>query len=361
MNNCCKFINDKYNNVTFYHKITLTIYILAIVVSSMISKYCIAKSDPNIAINDQKLANHKNTDYGTKKFVNDSVYKSMKQLENNIENLVSDIKGLRDDNKILAESMRIKGEEVKGLGKSINDLSRKIMKHGDKIQKANRTNNCISWATLIVLLATLIFVFINTRINHRLKKETIEANIFNALTKIHDTISNDKSYTMRRYLHDKRFSIGLVTATREVCGKAFIEVDKIDVDKVLVNLNEDNKKREKFNEELYKQEFTFTDTERVVNPLDIVEKVLADFDSIAIPYYEGIEAAKKSAGAYNGVLLRTYPIILPFIAIQIKLRGKSDKEYKIQYRYLMMKLLEKVGDNIPDKLKVSEPKKHFFG
>ena len=72
--------------------------------------------------------------------------------------------------------------------------------------------------------------------------------------------------------------------------------------------------------------------------LDIAENTLADFDLLAIPFSLDIEAAKEAAKVWEPILRDTAPALLPFVAIQRKLRGEAGQDYKKHYLHMLNEL-----------------------
>jgi hypothetical protein len=112
------------------------------------------------------------------------------------------------------------------------------------------------------------------------------------------------------------------------------EVDQVNVAKVLKDLSEDKNKNLEFYQNLRAQPSSVDG----VNAVEAVEWVMLDFDLVALPLYLGIESAREVAEAYRIVFEATAREILPFVAIQKKLRGTSDPKYKMHYLYLLSEL-----------------------
>lgn len=201
----------------------------------------------------------------------------------------------------------------------------------------------------IALVVTAIIVGLYTRETYKLRKEARDqtkelkqANTFNAITRVHERLANFESYKIRGYLH-AGFIDHLVLAASKLLENKYVsgigKQAKVDVSKVLDELREDNDQLLKFNAELDSHPASFRGYRSIdVSALDAVEQTLVDFDLIAIPYSLGINSAKKLAEAYEPVLRRTSTAILPFVAIQLMLRGSNDPGYKRYYLYLLKEL-----------------------
>ncbi|MBI4287581.1 MAG: hypothetical protein HY671_04015 [Chloroflexi bacterium] len=160
-----------------------------------------------------------------------------------------------------------------------------------------------------------------------------QANTFAALSQVHKTLSNERSYRMREYLHTG-FAHDLGRVAQDVLGDKYVGESggvHVKIGAVLSELKENVSKIREFNDRLR--------NEGASRPLEAVEQVLLDFDIVAIPLIMDIESAKEIAQAYRPIFERTAPAILPFVAIQMRLRGNSDRRYKEHYR----KLLQKMG------------------
>jgi len=213
--------------------------------------------------------------------------------------------------------------------------------------------DCIQFLIAGILFFTFIAISISSWYQH---KQSQDVSNFEALTRIHETISNEYSCAMRRCVYDKNFAIAIATATREELGYEFVkgtDNGKVDIKKILEDLQDSNDNKSKFGKRLGKEENFPPVIGKIVSALEVVEKVLSDFDAIAIPYYEGIPQAKNAAKVYEDVLLGTFKNILPFVAIQYKLRG-DNKNYKIHYRYLVQEILKENGrlNELPEPLRV---------
>jgi hypothetical protein len=162
-----------------------------------------------------------------------------------------------------------------------------------------------------------------------------EANKFAALTRIHETMSDRRSYAIRRYLR-REFPADLTRA----CMEAFNKNYTTDFH-TLLNDQDLEKERDTilsiFNYALRTRNVSGNDFN--FNALEAVEWTLLDYDIIALPLYNRIESAEEVAKIYGPVLISTAPNILPFVAIQWKLRGE-DHAYKKAYLWLLAWLME---------------------
>ena len=205
---------------------------------------------------------------------------------------------------------------------------------------------------------TGVFVFtyvVETRRQTRLlQEEAVEAKaarLFETFTTIADRLQNAKSLNNRRLLC-KYFEGALSSAVQRagiltLTDMEEVKIDnaryfRVDVDKVLEKVKKDTNKLDKLNEALL-QDITKGDPP----PLDVVEQVLADFDVLAVPARAGVKQVMCAAEAWKTVILRTAPIILPFVALQMQLG--DDPGYKVEYRYL----LERLGYSLPDSMRAN--------
>lgn len=207
----------------------------------------------------------------------------------------------------------------------------------------------LSVVQTVALIVTAIILGLYTRETYKLRKETgvqtnelQQANTFSAITRVNERLTRLKNYKIRGYLH-AGFMDHLVAATREVLGLEYVsEHNKsgtVNIRKVLSDLREDSNKVVEFNTRLDLQPALFRGVTSIdMSALDAVEQTLMHFDMIALPYSLKIESAEKLAQAYEPVLRRTASAILPFVAIQLKLRGSNDPGYKRYYLYLLERL-----------------------
>jgi len=173
-----------------------------------------------------------------------------------------------------------------------------------------------------------------------------QANMFSALVTTHERLTNETSYRIRGFIY-KEFPEYLRETVKNVFGEQFCtsvsEEKRVNVSKVLKELRRDTVQRENFHERLNSY---FTPV-KGIRALEAVERILLDFDIIAIPFYMKIEAAKTVAEAYRPVIEAIAKEVLPFIAIQEILR--DDPKYK---RYFLI-LLQGLGIDLQG-LKVQE-------
>jgi hypothetical protein len=77
-------------------------------------------------------------------------------------------------------------------------------------------------------------------------------------------------------------------------------------------------------------------TQFETDALEVVEQTLLTFDLLAVPDWMQVAVTNELARFHVSVLRNTAPMILPFVALQIRLRG--DNGYKQQYLRLLNKL-----------------------
>lgn len=195
----------------------------------------------------------------------------------------------------------------------------------------------------IILAVTACLVFVYARAASEQTKALTQANTFNATTRVNERFTDPFHYRLRTYLHTE-FMNDLVSATEKTLDRKYIASEAnnetIDVAKVIAELEEDQDKLHDFNKTLRDKPAGFPGYTGILDAstLDAVEVVLMDFDLIALPFSLGYEAGKILAEAYKPVLSAIAPKILPFVAIQRKLRGSKDPTYKGFYLYLLSEL-----------------------
>jgi hypothetical protein len=121
-------------------------------------------------------------------------------------------------------------------------------------------------------------------------------------------------------------------------GKEYVlkegENIQVNMKRVLGELDEDEMKHQQFTESLKEKETGIPG----INALEAIEWTMNDLDMVALPFFLNVEPAKKIAEVYRSVFYATAKIILPFVAIQKKLRGEKDKPYRMPYLCLLEEL-----------------------
>jgi hypothetical protein len=187
-----------------------------------------------------------------------------------------------------------------------------------------------------------------TTVTYLLWRETVKQGRVNAFAKAHEVLADRLSYEIRRYIYTG-FAGDLVSAVQNTLKlQPDNDTGKIDTKKVLqsLSLKPDRAILQAFIEKLGEQSTTIKHPikdNKKVSALEAVEWALLDFDMIAVPSCMRVGAAKEVAKAYKPVLERTAEDILPFVAIQGKLRG--DPGYKEHYLRLLerLRILRKFG------------------
>ena len=210
---------------------------------------------------------------------------------------------------------------------------------------------------------TVILIFLGFIFTIKQLISIKQANTFDLFTKIHETLNKDRSYQNRAYLHED-FTECLYDVIVELNENNKLwnfdlmkdnekEVDPYKVESNLI-IPENEEEREKNQKKMllqFREKLKSKSTSvKNVDALQAAEMTLLDFDKIAVPYCVGNRSAKTIAKAYQPVIEKTAPILLPFVAIQVKLRGKDDC-YKRHYRYL----LQKFNISLPKELRVPNP------
>ena len=157
-----------------------------------------------------------------------------------------------------------------------------------------------------------------------------QANDFSVVSAVYARLNEEKSYKARRYLYSD-FDQHLAEAAIKICDHECVVNGHVVVEKVLLHVEENREKEKDFNNALDKNQNVVAD----MSSLDAVERVLIDFDLIAIPYSKSNASAFLAAEAWEPVLRKTSKKILPFLSIKRKLRGKSDRSYKYYYLNLL--------------------------
>ena len=128
-----------------------------------------------------------------------------------------------------------------------------------------------------------------------------QANTFSTLTAVHETLANDDRIAVRRYILSD-FRPHLNSAAADVLGSSYVVdrgEDRVDVPRVLRGVGRDQDKLHQFTRALSAQ----TTGLPLVGAMDAVERVLNDFDLLAIPVFLGIDHTEKAATAYRAPLV----------------------------------------------------------
>jgi len=113
----------------------------------------------------------------------------------------------------------------------------------------------------------------------------------------------------------------------------------VNIEWVLKNVNTNPGELGEFEAELCKLEQVDrpgTDHELSIDFSEVVEKVLADFETIAAPLFACNRAVHLAAEIYREAVGRSAPLLAPYIAIQMRLRG--DPDYRKHFRFLLQHL-----------------------
>ena len=183
------------------------------------------------------------------------------------------------------------------------------------------------------LVVTMFLLFFYTYYTMKIAKQTHSASVFNAIATITKQHNSQKSYRSRRHLNDPMCLAALNASLEEIDKTVeWIKEGKINIDTVLKTnkLNSSEDKLIKFNSNMKPHV-----SRRRIDWLEAIEGVLLDFDLIALPMEQKLKIAKELAEVYQSVFEKTADILLPFIAIQKRLRSRGVKEYKRPYLELM--------------------------
>lgn len=205
-------------------------------------------------------------------------------------------------------------------------------------------NGSIDWLAIqtlifaITFLGVLWYAWEASRQRKITEKQTHlihQTNMFSSLVTTHERLTNETSYKIRGFIY-KTFPECLAETVKTIFGEQFCMSANgkkhIDIRRILEGLHGDAVQRENFHERLNSY---FTPVEGI-RALEAVERILLDFDIIAIPFSMKIEAAKTLAEAYRPVIEAIAKEVIPFIAIQKKLR--NDPNYKKHFLILLQGL-----------------------
>ncbi len=239
--------------------------------------------------------------------------------------------------------------------------------HVNETYGADYLGGWVSYGTALGTIFAFILVAIYTHATIQLRraakmqidemkaqrKQQLEADTFGALSGIHQLLHSEES-VRRRYVLHNYFPAKLHETVEKTIGEGFsiantvngLTVFKVDYEKVLKDAQH---LKENDREERFRAFITYLDsseihwtTKEVCPTLDIPEGVLNDLVAIALPFYEGIESARRAAWAYYPMLERTAPILLGYITLQKALRGLYAQDAKL-YHYHYLHLLQGLG------------------
>jgi hypothetical protein len=183
-------------------------------------------------------------------------------------------------------------------------------------------------------------------------KEQADANDLAGMTYVHSVMTNETGHQLRFYIYNnfeeylKEAVIADAGNVKDPSKKHWIECfftdgtrDKIRRYEVIVKMLAEREEPERSLDELEAFNHALRGkgdgaiTSLGISHLEAVDRVLADIDIFAIPYKEGNRAAKKLAESYKLMLKRIAIPMLPYVAIQIGLRG--DDDFKNHYLYML--------------------------
>jgi hypothetical protein len=159
-----------------------------------------------------------------------------------------------------------------------------------------------------------------------------EANYLSLIAAIHARFNDSPSYECRCYIFNQ-FDQHLADVTEKIFGPSSVTSGRVNIEWFINNLDEDPTKEKELNEEL----MNIASGVNTLSALTAVEHVLLDFDLIAVPFCDGNATAHTAAHSFEPLLRQTSELILPFIAIKMKLRGPKS------YKYHYLKLLKDLG------------------
>ena len=187
----------------------------------------------------------------------------------------------------------------------------------------------------VAAVASVRIVGIYTNATQKIQKQSAEASELSALIAFHKVWTNPTDYNVRGYIYED-FPRALVTAMQdsEVGLGQYVENGQVNV-KALIDdaaLSPSREKLKALDQKLRNTIFA-EGTKYEASALEVVERRLNTFDLLSIPFFKDLETISTALEGYAAVLKRTARHILPFLAIQIKLR--EQEEYRQDYLYLL--------------------------
>ena len=202
-------------------------------------------------------------------------------------------------------------------------------------------SNFIAWVQTWTLVATAVVVGIYTYQTHRIRKTADEqmrelrsTNEFDAYTRIHAQLSNERSCLSRRHLFHSKFKGAFAKATNDALGAKLCAAEKeVDIELIMKNMSKDDEKLAVFKDSLFTIVQHRDRTTVRIDFCDALEMVLLDLDIIAGPLYRQNRAVEEAVKIYEPIIRVTAPALRPFVAVQMMLKG--DNDYRKHYRYLL--------------------------
>jgi hypothetical protein len=182
----------------------------------------------------------------------------------------------------------------------------------------------------------LQFAFEQMEVVRQQTEQARQASEFAAYTRIHELLSNETSRRTRGHLYVGFYQV-LAAAVENTLGSGAGHrgVPGVNIRWILDNVQAQSARHEQLS--MLLADPAQLDPPYLWHPpvdfLGVAESVLLDLDMIAGPLYRGNRAVEEAARLYRTVIERTAPSLLPFVAVQMRLRG--DPSYGTHYRYLL--------------------------
>jgi len=179
-------------------------------------------------------------------------------------------------------------------------------------------------------------VVLYTAETYRLRRITHGAAVFDATTRIHQVLSSTEAYELRGLLHEY-----FGAAFREVVAEC--ETLRPLLDDGMVLRIPDLVRGALRPDEYALRCFRRAMRARLIGPPNqqkslsqVAERTLLAFDVVTIAASEGITSAQDALEAYKDVFVKTAKLLLPFVAVHMRLRGES--AYKWHYLWALDRL-----------------------
>lgn len=164
-------------------------------------------------------------------------------------------------------------------------------------------------------------------------RQSQQANRWTGLVAVHSRFNEQESYAARSYLFGD-FQRDLGQGAKYVLGEDSVDGDgHVKIKWVLKELEKNGEVEKQLNSELSKIKSPIAG----MSALAAAERVLLDFDLIAVLFCEGDDTAYAIGHAYEPALRKTSESLLSLIAIKTKLRGPQS------YKYHYLKMLHDLG------------------
>ena len=211
----------------------------------------------------------------------------------------------------------------------------------------------VGYSQCVILLLTAGVVAWYTLETKKLREESAkqtklikEANQFSAFG-VYSRLIDKRKCELRDYV-ERVFSDNLVMYVTQMSHEARFHYLRgcissgppkqgVEVGQVIEKLHEDLRAQARLNH-IMKDYIVISDGLDKVSALEAVDGVLHDFGAVALSFQMGMAGMKEVELAFEHEFIRTAKSLLPYVAIQTVVRGKSDPRYERSYLEMLRTL-----------------------